>query len=291
MRARTKILMAGVALVTVTGALIFRFPAPALSEALSRHARTVWDLSVSSAEASVSVLRGTKLGDVSVRLTSEHLLLAAEIEGVVLDHWWVPGTPLTVDRVVLLRPDIHVTVGRRSVSSSTAEQDVGAETPSPSRPSSDDGRVSLVRFRNLSLVLEEATLRLRPPSGNDYTLEAVRLTASLHNLREDPSAGSPLQSFLAEGLFRADALLIGPVQLMDAHGQLSIDRGQVRLTDLRFTCRGSQLLLPMLDIDFRTEPFALTTRDNVLERTLSAPDSSPAWVPLGSLLQLGDICR
>ena len=297
MSSSTRPLLAWAAAAAVVGAVIVPFPVPRISGELSQRAHAGWELSVSSAHSRISLLRGTSLTDVSVRATSPQLLLTADVETLLLDHQWFPIPPLAVHGVTLVRPNIEMTVGSRPDSDHESREQTkrleGTTSAPPSSSSLEDGFGAdyWLEFRDAGLSLEHATLVVRPSGVSTTPWRISGLTLTLGNLRRDTSAADLLAALSAAGGFNADQLQVGEGRIGEMYGELRIEAGHILVTDLNFTCGAARLRLPELDIDFINEPFALTTRNSILERAQTSPDSEPEWVPIRSLTEVSDRCR
>ena len=295
LRARSWLLTGGLLLAVAGVALFGRFPVSGVADELSGWVEARLCVRLETGAASFNLLRGLRVDDVVARATSERLILAANIDRLVLQHQRSPSTSLRIRRIVLHDPSIDLTIGRQTAVEERAPNpddapidESAAASVAPDPP--EQTRTSFLRFDGASIKIVGASIAARLPTSNAYPLAATALDASLADVAWNRTAPSLLHRLSATGRFSAEELWLGRVRVRRARGDLTMGDGHVLIDRLMFTCDDSDFFLPELDIDFSSDPFSLGTSSNVFARP---PDSASPddWSPVTSFALLGELCK
>ena len=285
----------------IASGLTYRFSIPALSDELVYYAETGWTLSVHTAQSRLGILSGGRFSDVTARAASPDFSFDIEVEALLLPQVWIPGRPLIVDRLQLVRSQLTLGVGgpleppaQPSVlPSETVTGSVGPDTEEGvvSLPSSMTGGSSWLVFRTPVVELVETTLTVRSPDAQAPMLEATGLVARFTDVGRRAVEQPVYAALSAVGTFRTGQLRAGRIRAAETQGDVRLDTGHIFVTDMTLICDQTPVRLPDLDIDLSASPMSLTTRSNAMRQTRAASGAGRVWEPLSSLVELGEICR
>jgi uncharacterized protein involved in outer membrane biogenesis len=163
---------------------------------------------------------------------------------------------VSVERVVLDRPQIEYTETTTSTASASKEKS-SAEEKTTSSPE-DESVESGLSLEISEIAIKDGTVVMRTEdSSGGSTAKINGLNMTFHDISYDAHTRPPVHGFSADGELDIAELTFDTLTIRDATGQLSVAEGRFEMKPLRFSMDEGEFTAEM-QIDFNPTPFTYT---------------------------------
>ena len=209
----------------------------------------------------ISPLKGLYLQNARVEGALASGRMSAGVARIVVDYRLLPilQGEVVVDQIVIEQPRIllvssavdpeaEASRGRGSGKRRTADRDAGSQADSQSEPGSKPS-VTITAFR-----IEDgsAVFRVEGDESSETVISGIDLR--LKDFRLDSSVADPLLGLAAAGSIEIDRISDGERTILGSRGRITIDRGQVAITELGVETDHAELEVSQLELDLREQP-------------------------------------